>query len=269
MPRLDAFKPLVPVLAWLVLNINAGLAFAVPLRYRLRTLPAILLPAYISFKTINYLTVIPGLPGVWGYVTVLGVFHFTSLLYIKKWTLRPEKDEDGKPLSNSARLTARSWKKTYRITCNPRLLNVSPSDVAGLKSDINLKYSTKSALSPLGIMKLVFGWLIQVFIIPRVFSKGIISYRTDDFAPIRQVLFRRLLFPASLGTSDAVTCREILMRAIFAVNPFWTTVLVLESVNTVFALFWVFVARVSEPSDWPALFGNALEAYTLARFWSK
>ena len=269
MSSLDALKPLIPILAWFGLNINAGLAFAVPLRYRPWTLLAILLPAYASFQTINYLVIIPGLPGIWGYITILGAFHFISLLYIKKWTLRLEKDEDGKPLGTFMWPTTRSWKKIYRITCNPRLLNVPANDIAGIQPDLVLKNGTESALSPLSILKLVLGWFIQVFIIPRLFSEIIMPFHMEDFGPVRQVYFRRLLLPTSLKASNAVTVRETFIRAFFAVNSFWSTVLVLESLNIVFALFWVLVARVSEPGDWPVLFGNALDTYTLGRFWSK
>lgn len=270
MLTLHAWRPLIPILAWLVLNVNAGLAFALPLRYRLWTLPAILLPAYVSFKTINYLTLPPGLAAVWGYVTVLGLFHFTSLLYIKQWTLRSGKDEDGKPLSDSIWPTARSWKRMYRITSNPRLLNTSTSDVNGMKGDLRSTFSsTKPPFSLRTICRCVVGWLIHVFIIAPLFPGPFMPMRTDDFAAARQLYFRRLLSTPFHEPSEPVTSRETLLRGIFAFQSFWTTVLVLETVNTVFAIFWVVVFRVSEPRDWPHLFGSPLEAYTLGRFWSR
>lgn len=266
MPSADTVKPLVPVLAWLVLNINAGLVFTVPLRYRLWTLPAILLPTYISFTTINYLTYPQGLGAVWGYVTLIGLFHFTSLLYIKQWTLRPEKDENGKPLDHPDWLNLRSWKRVYRITSNPRLLNTSNSDVDGMKEDSLLFSSKKAPFSIWNVVRCVVGWLIQIYIIDPRFPGALMP---TGFGDIPTTYLRRLLLPFFYGRLQPVTGRENVIRAVVTVNSFWTTVLVLESVNTIFAMFWIFVVRVGEPRDWPHLLGNPLEAYTIGRFWSR
>lgn len=260
-------KSLIPVLAWLVLNINAGLAFTIPLKHRLWTLPAILLPAYISFKTINYLTSPQGLAGVWGYVTLLGLFHFTSLLYIKRWSLHPEKDENGKSLSHPNWLRLRSWKRVYRITSNPRLLNTSKSDVDGMKEDLSLTFaSNKAPFSIWTIVKCLVGWLIQYFIISPRFPGAFMPRGLGD---ISSTYFRRLLLPSFHQPLQPVTRRETIIRAVLTLNSFWTVVLVLETVNTMFATFWVVVVRVGEPRDWPHLLGNPLEAYTLGRFWSR
>jgi len=267
MPFIYTLKPLIPVLAWLVLNINAGLAFTIPLKHRLWTLPAILLPAYISFKTINCLTSPQGLSTVWGYVTLLGLFHFTSLLYIKQWTLRPGKDENGKPLDQPDWLKLRSWKRVYRITSNPRLLNTSNSDVDGMKEDLSLTFASKKApFSIWSIVKCLVGWLIQYFLVsPRVPS----AYMPTTPGEISSTYIRRLLLSSFQQPLHTVTRRETIIRAVLTFHSFWLVVLILETMNAIFAIFWVVVLRVGEPRDWPQLLGNPLEAYTLGRFWSR
>ena len=270
MPSLITFTPFTPIIGWLVLNINAGLAFSLPLQCRPWTLPAILVPAYITFNTINYLSVPPGLSGVWGYVTLLGLFHFTSLLYIKRWTLRREKGDNGKRLRDSAPFNTRSWQRIYRITTNPRLLNTTHQDVNGMEENPSLAFSSRKApFSYWSVIRVLIGWLIQLFIVTPIFPGAFMNMAFTGFGPSRTVFFRRLCLMVLHRSVEMVTTEEALLRVVYALNSFWMPVLILETVNTMFAIFWVFIVRVGKPQDWPHLFGNPLEAYTLGRFWSR
>jgi len=270
MIRFNTFEPLIPIVAWLVLNTNAGLALATPLRYRLFTLPAILLPAYTSFKTINYLTFPPGVDAVFGFIILIGILHFTSLLYIKGWTVRSEKRKHEESRSTWIGLTSLPWKKIYRITCNPRLINITSHDVDGLSAGQKLGCSsTRRPFSRRIVYRCLIGWLAQLFIMTLLFPGFFMSIRYNDFGPMRQVYFRRLLVPTLYEEVDAVTTRETLMRSVFTIYSFWTTLLVLDTLQVSSALFWISVARVSEPRDWPDVYGSLSEAYTLGRFWSR
>ncbi|KAK5939436.1 hypothetical protein PMZ80_008740 [Knufia obscura] len=271
MADLNSLKPLIPIAYWLILNLNTGLALATPLSYRIYTLPAILLPAYASFRTINYLTFPAGLSAIYGYIVLIGLFHFTSPLYIKKWTVRSDRDKDDKSHSNSlwCRFARLPWKKIYRIVCNPRLINITQDDVEGLREDQKLT-STRRPVSKRTLYRCAIGWLIHVFVMPSIFPSAFVPFRPDEFAPTHQVFFRRLLSLVSSGTVNPPNIRETLLRAVFTVYSFWGTLLILDTTVQVFmAPFWIYVARVSEHRDWPDLNGSPLEAYTLGRFWSR
>jgi hypothetical protein len=90
----------------------------------------------------------------------------------------------------------------------------------------------------------------------------------SDFIPAKAVLLRRLLPPDLYHSIGPVSTRETVMQIWFTMNTLWTTVLLLDSIHTALAIFFVYVIRIDIPDDWPDLFGSPLEAFTLGRFWS-
>ena len=44
--------------------------------------------------------------------------------------------------------------------------------------------------------------------------------------------------------------------------------LLISSIHECLSIFWIYVARLDEPQEWPPLYGNILEAYTIRRFWA-
>lgn len=116
---MSIFAATIPVTSWLALNFTTGLLLTVPLRYRLCFLPAILVPATISFRTIQYLDFAAGLSELWGTITFIGLIHFFSLLYITKWTI-PTSLQARRDLPSAIWANKSLWKCIYRVATNPR-----------------------------------------------------------------------------------------------------------------------------------------------------
>jgi len=259
-----------PICSWILLNIATGISLTVPLQYRWWTLPAILIPAFLSFKTLHYLTFPPGLSELWGTITLIGLLHFCSLLYIKKWTIRADKQGDKSTSWSRIYLTIQSWIRMYKNSTNPRLVRLSKDDIVipamhrptkstAIHKDFSL---TKPKL-------LFFNILLYILIIGLALPITFMPLHPNDFAADKQVYFRRLLLPSHYALEQHVTIRETLLRIWFTLSSFWTTVLLLDCIHLMLAIIFIMILRVDTPADWPDLFGHPSEAYTLGRFWTR
>lgn len=85
----------IPVVSWILVNAATCVLLTVPLQRRFYLLPTILIPATISFTTTHHLGFTPGLPELWGLGTLIGVIQYTSVLYIKRWTIRTGAKDEG------------------------------------------------------------------------------------------------------------------------------------------------------------------------------
>ncbi|KAL5326591.1 hypothetical protein ACEPPN_004278 [Leptodophora sp. 'Broadleaf-Isolate-01'] len=83
-----------------------------------------------------------------------------------------------------------------------------------------------------------------------------------DFLPSRQSLVRRLI-------AGSISRRELGLRTFISMNWIMTTITELEISHTLTKLLFVSVFRVDEPYEWPSLFGDPRDAYTLRRFWGR
>lgn len=266
-----ALAALIPIISWVFLNIAACVSLTIPLRRRSYVLPAILLPATISFGTIQYLSFLPGLPEVWGSITLVSLIHVTSLLYIKKWTLRttPQAGKDSNMTDNW--LDRRLWRQMYRVALNPRYVRVPYKDVILFEQGTGSQVKStaihgKFSLTKVPRLLIKIGMLSLLDRLATTRLLGVISI--NDFKPAKAVLLRRLLLPSTYHSADPISVREIVMRIWFTMNAIWTTVILFDSVHTALAIVFIHVIHIDTPDDWPNLFGNPLEAFTLGRFWT-
>ena len=120
---------LIPVLSRVLLNATTCILLTIPAQHRLYFLPALLVPAAISFKTAQHLSGIPGLLELWGLITLITLTHVSSLLYIKKWTLRTTRKARQSSQVVDTWLNIGLWARLYRIALNPRFISVPYKDV--------------------------------------------------------------------------------------------------------------------------------------------
>lgn len=268
MPTLAA---LVPIVSWALLNTTACVLTTIPIRRRLSILPALLIPAAISFKTVQYLDFLPGLAELWGSITLIGFIHFSSLLYIKKWSFRPSKHTQKAPKITETWLNRTWWTRLYKVTSSPRFVRVPYKDVvlpeqsAGsqVKSTaMHQKFSPTRILwllVKISMLSLLNGLAVTPLLSPITIS---------DFSPARATLLRRLVRSNTDLVTDPVTTREIILRTWVTLSSVWTPIIVLDCIHAGLAVIGIYILRVDIPADWPDLFGSPLEAYTLGRFWS-
>ncbi|OTA52637.1 hypothetical protein K449DRAFT_410267 [Hypoxylon sp. EC38] len=76
-----------------------------------------------------------------------------------------------------------------------------------------------------------------------------------DFAPPKQ------------GLIPPITHRDLTLRAIISVYWIWDSYACLTLAHDFFAILSVLVLRWDLPTDWPPLFGNLADSYSLRRFW--
>ncbi|KAK4040415.1 membrane bound O-acyl transferase family-domain-containing protein [Parachaetomium inaequale] len=82
-----------------------------------------------------------------------------------------------------------------------------------------------------------------------------LSIRLSDFEPAHQ------------GLLPCLTRRDLSLRAIMTVQWIWSMYSKLTMVHDLLALIFVALLGWDQPLEWPPVFGNLLEAYSLRRFW--
>lgn len=91
----------------------------------------------------------------------------------------------------------------------------------------------------------------------------------SEFDGPQEVYIRRLLFPDPSSGRTPVTLRETALRGVSAVWWAWGSFILLDGFHALLSLIAVAVLRVDAPEDWPPLFGDLREAYTMRRFWGR
>lgn len=61
--------------------------------------------------------------------------------------------------------------------------------------------------------------------------------------------------------------RQAVLRLSLALHWAWVSIIFVHTLHTVLAILFVVFLPVDHPDDWPPLFGNPMQAYSLRRFW--
>lgn len=69
------------------------------------------------------------------------------------------------------------------------------------------------------------------------------------------------------GLLPLIRRRELCLRALISYYWIWGTSAVLTSAHDLFAILFVVVLEWDRPDEWPSLYGNVADAYSLCRFW--
>ena len=158
----------------------------------------------------------------------------------------------------------------YKIATNPRFIRIPYKNIVLLEQG---KQVTSTAIhrkfSPTRVLWLLFKVCIHLLFNHLATSKVLGLISMSDFIPAKAVLLRRLLMPIIYGATGSIPPREIVVRIWFTVNAVWTPILLLDSIHTMLAMFFIYVVRTDIPAEWPDLFGSLFEAFTLGRFWTR
>ncbi|KAB8229582.1 wax synthase family protein [Aspergillus alliaceus] len=155
-------------------------------------------------------------------------------------------------------------------------LQMKGSDLSHQTNDSSLNRQRRSRLKfCMTRVLLMLGRFSLLCLMPNDIRSTMTVY-PSDFSSKKRSFFRRVIFsvcrnilPASVGNNDDLdVSREALLRlstVFHMIVPFWFT---LESYHDVFAIVHVGFG-LDSPDEWPPLFGNIAEAYTVRRYWSK
>ncbi|TRX94168.1 hypothetical protein FHL15_004936 [Xylaria flabelliformis] len=82
-----------------------------------------------------------------------------------------------------------------------------------------------------------------------------LNVQPRDFAPEKQ------------SVVPVLTQHDLLLRGLVSTHWVWETYCTLSMWHSALSIAGVAILRWDHPSEWPPLFGNVLEAYSLRRFW--
>ncbi|ROT36484.1 hypothetical protein SODALDRAFT_362295 [Sodiomyces alkalinus F11] len=85
----------------------------------------------------------------------------------------------------------------------------------------------------------------------------------EDYTPDKEAFFRRLP-----GMSAGQLLREFAIRNQIVFEAFWSAYAVYTAAHAIFAVVCVGIG-FDEPHEWPPLFGDIRESYSMRRFWVK
>ncbi|KZF26455.1 hypothetical protein L228DRAFT_235525 [Xylona heveae TC161] len=236
-------------------------AFNVSPPLRLLCLPFLCLFASWSVATMQNFTWPEGLGNLWGLSILIWIPHVLSVFFIETDTRMVTTSFDGMSIT-----TPKKWDMmaAYKLLFNTRLINTL-QQAPGMKRARRPMTMLEFLVTRLS--KLFVYWLLHTQIEPLLYPKFFLPFSAEDFAPSRQVYFRRLLsFSQTAG--PPVTLRETLLRATVVLHWIFSAVYEIDSAHTFLSILFVAVLRVDKPSEWPPLFGSLLQAYNLRRFWA-
>lgn len=242
---------LVPIVTFIISAFFTSVALNVSQIYRVYFILPILVPAIISFFTINSLEpIITGLGQLWGHSLIVYILHNTSVLFLEEWVLHP---------NNKAAQSKWDLHAAYKIWGNPQLINTSREAPDARKANPNISRITFVRDRAVQIF---FLCLVEKYIASEIFPGKFMPLSIWDFSPRQETYLRRLPILQ-------VTTRETLIRSALAFRWVWLNFLGLHIAQTAVAVLFSIILRWDEASEWPLLFGNPLDAWTLRRLWGK
>ncbi|KAF5859661.1 hypothetical protein ETB97_002572 [Aspergillus alliaceus] len=234
---------------------------------------------------------------IWGMSALIWLSHMSYVVYIHGNRPYGEHSADG----NQGASPCLNRKQAFKMLFNCRGINtpwaIDPafrdtppncstathvklqmkgSDLSHQTNDSSLNRQRRSRLKfCMTRVLLMLGRFSLLCLMPNDIRSTMTVY-PSDFSSKKRSFFRRVIFsvcknilPASVGNNDDLdVSREALLRlstVFHMIVPFWFT---LESYHDVFAIVYVGFG-LDSPDEWPPLFGNIAEAYTVRRYWSK
>lgn len=155
------------------------------------------------------------------------------------------------------RLTASSriWNNPRRI---PKVV-ARPNPQQHRTSHPRLVFLALS-LAKIGTLLILHRHLISPFLTTPILE----SIQLSDLAPEKERFISRLV-----TSPNDITSFELALRLFLPANWIWTNYFCLETYHSILAIIFVCVLRIDEPEEWPPLFGNLLDAYSVRYFWSR
>lgn len=197
-----------------------------------------------------------GIDSLWGLLICIWISHSLSILFLEDHMLILE----GKGILRDQSW----WCKLWLTWNNCRLLFTSRAEKGSRKKLLHYKSRWVFTAHRLGklLMYLLYNDLLQPRLLPGPFA----PLYDSDFDPVRQTFFRRLLFDRH---NHPVTARETQLRAAIAIYWAAAAYVLVDGAHTALSLLFVIVLRANRPEEWPPIFGDFRNAYTLRGFWGR
>jgi hypothetical protein len=254
-------QALIPPLSLLISAVVFGAIFHTKhQQHRIYLTPIFLLAAYYSLATPDQFSFCLSLFSLWDLAVGLYVLHTVSIFHIEQWPAPT-------PPAGLSPLQSYQWQAaaTYRLWGNPRIF-IPNKDVK------DRKQQTYRDFDILRIAKLGLYYLFLSHLAPTVHAWLIGDIQPSDVNAAQRNLFRSLfqtiLSGKGLHSAPPLEARALFLRAHTAIFWILESVAYLDGANAALGLFFVCVARVDDPADWPPLFGTPTAAVSLTRFWN-
>lgn len=295
---LEHYAAAVEPMTWFMLSLPV-FVFTIlqPPKSRWWLLPFNIIPTVRSYQKADQLAAVPGLDWLMAFTSLIYIIHSTSALYIEQWTLAPSQ-KVSKTTSNSGMIYAATLRIGVRAWMNPRRLHLTPDikripqlskachtrvsslqNLTGAESTSKralFLFATKRIAQCLLLMTICFGIeagiLFLLFPGPRDFRLAHQTYfpwMGPTIRPLIAIPTRGFRISWHTPLVGAVTFRVLVLRSVYALHWAWLTYVILTVVHSILAVLFVNVLRVDQPHEWPSLFGNPSEAFTIRRFWSR
>ncbi|KAF3058097.1 hypothetical protein GL218_05752 [Daldinia childiae] len=259
----EFFKPNIILLAAILLT---TLALHFPPKLRPLFLPPAWLLTAWSFASVQGSIASGGLVGLESYTAITCIIHMLTLpriLYFENHSLLSKAPETSNTTCSN-KLVLPPSRPSISAACwiwnNPRRLSrqrLGPTSAPWPKI---LKFAL-FRICKVGIIVLIDRIFVQK-------AGGYINATSTilDFTPDQEPILRRLFVG---DEDDPILAHQLLLRAFVCVSWIWTNILILESYHAILSLLFVVILRFDNPEDWPPLFGNLIEAWTVRRFWGR
>lgn len=245
-----SYLPVISSIFYFFLSVGVFLV-ASNTTHKLLLLPFLLIPAVLSFTRANYW---PGdIGSLWGLLLGIWIAHSISLLWLEDHRVW----DDTKPFQ-SLWVPAR-YHKPLKLWNNPRLVGTGRQVLRKSSPPLSLR-----KFAALRFTKLLVYIAINIYVLPSIFPVLFPNMQIEDFGPTKQVFFRRLL-----STTNPMTCREVMMRAVFVFYWVLGAVTQLDAAHTALSIISVLVFRFNNPEDWPGIFGSPSDCWSIRRFWGQ
>lgn len=238
--------------------------FALNVGFRARWVCLPFLICFAGFSVLNshHLSWPQGLSDLWALSVVMWILHTVSLLFCED----PFEILKKTNIQTSPESTTR-WqlRSAYKLLFNLRLLPIQWHDSENaIDERDSQKPQNKYKFCATKACRLAIIWLLHTKIEPLIYPGPFLPFTPSDFSPPRQVFLRRLVL-----NSESITLREIGLRACLAMRWIWIAVYEIEAAHAFLAIVFVAVLRFDTAEEWPLLFGNVTEAYSLRAFWGR
>ncbi|KAI2470731.1 membrane bound O-acyl transferase family-domain-containing protein [Annulohypoxylon bovei var. microspora] len=203
-----------------------------------------------AFSMINCLCGASLLPSpysrMWAQFIVWASIHTLSVLSVEKQVIHL----DSIFFIQRLRVIFRAWSNIRRLP----LLDDTTGTILHGSADDN---TTRLSFALLRCGRTIVLWLtyrISTDYISHTFLPSL-NVSLQDFAPAKQIVW------------PPMTTRDLYLRVFFSVYWIWDSYAILTISHDLLALFFVCILRWDMPQEWPPLFGNIVDAYSLRRFW--
>ncbi|CAG7946152.1 unnamed protein product [Penicillium nalgiovense] len=209
---------------------------------RLLLLGPVWLFSLLSLASSHRLSWMIGADSTFASVLVFYLLYSTKLLAFDQHAVNPE-------------ISTYHWSfvDCYRIWNNPRKL---PLRLSSHEKEGPSDSMSRARFSFNQSMKAAALWAFEHFIFQKFFIRALGQVVVADFSPEMEVGY-------------PLSAHQFQVRAIMSVQWIWRAYFFLEFYHSLLAIVFVAILRFDHPGDWPALFGNPMEAYSVRGFWAQ